>query len=107
MPDRLGCDKVAATLTCEIRSQPLSVKNQEKGGSARASPMAAPMPKSVSLLEKIDTAKKKNNITYVYAYKSAYLSSLEWPCIYSRCPTGWIMTGIYSHWMRYFPYCQP
>ena len=29
-------------------------KNKEEGGSARASPMAALMPKSVSLLEKID-----------------------------------------------------
>ena len=56
MPDHLGCDKVAATLTCEIRSRPFSAKNQEKGGSAGASPVTAPMPKSVSLLEKIDTA---------------------------------------------------
>ena len=54
--DRLGCDKAAATLTCEIRSQHFSAKNQEKGGSARASPVAAPMPKSVTLLEKIDTS---------------------------------------------------
>ena len=34
----------------------LFCKNKEEGGSARASPMAAPMPKSVSLLEKIDAA---------------------------------------------------
>ena len=32
MPDRLGCDEVAATLTCEIRSRPFSAKNQEKRG---------------------------------------------------------------------------
>ena len=31
-------------------------RNQEEGGSARASPVAAPMPKSVSLLEKIVNA---------------------------------------------------
>ena len=32
----------------------LLCKNKEDRGSARASPVAAPMPKSVSLLEKID-----------------------------------------------------
>ena len=31
-------------------------KTKKKGRSARASPVAAPMPKSVSLLEKMDTA---------------------------------------------------
>ena len=50
---------------------------------------------------------RKTDVTYVYVYKSTYLSPLGWPCIYSRSLTGWIMTGIYSHWMRSFPYCQP
>ena len=34
----------------------LLCKNKEEGGLARASPVAAPMPKLVSLLEKIDVA---------------------------------------------------
>ena len=48
MPDRLHCGKVAAILTCGLRSLDLSAKTRKKGGSARASPVAAPMPKSVS-----------------------------------------------------------
>ena len=41
----------------------------------------------------------------------AYLSPMEWPCIYSRCFTSWMVIRILSrwmvirilsHWMRYF-----
>ena len=32
----------------------------------------------------------------------AYLSSMRWPCIYSRCSTSWMVTRIRSHWMGYF-----
>ena len=60
-------------------------KNQEEGGSARASPVAAPMPKSVSLLEKIVNA-WRTNVAYEYASKSAYLSPLGRSCIYSIRP---------------------
>ena len=48
MPNRLGCGKIAAMLTCGLRSQDLSAKTRKNGGSAWASPVAAPMPKSVS-----------------------------------------------------------
>ena len=36
------------------------------------------------------------------AYEYAYLSSMGWPCIYSRCSTSWMVTRIRSHWMGYF-----
>ena len=36
------------------------------------------------------------------AYEYEYLSPMEWPCIYSRCSTSWMMTRIRSHWMGYF-----
>ena len=36
------------------------------------------------------------------AYEYAYLSPMGWPCIYSRCLTGWMVTRIRSHWMGYF-----
>ena len=57
----------------------LLYKNKKKGGSARASPVVAPMPKSVSFLEKRETAQRAN----VLAYEFAYLSPMGWPCIYS------------------------
>ena len=38
---------------------------------------------------------------YEYASKSAHLSPLGWPCIYSRCSTSWIATRIHSHWMGF------
>ena len=41
---------------------------------------------------------------YEYASKSVYLSSLGWPCIYSRCSTSWIATRIRSHWMGFSCY---
>ena len=46
---------------CRVDRRALKVdlpckKNQQEGGSARASPVAAPMPKSVSFLEKRETA---------------------------------------------------
>ena len=47
MPDRLGYeDRCTVDLRALIES--LFCKNKEEGGSARASPVAAPMPKSVS-----------------------------------------------------------
>ena len=36
------------------------------------------------------------------AYEYAYLSSMGWPCIYSRRYTSWMVIRIRSHWMRYF-----
>ena len=38
---------------------------------------------------------------YESATKSAYLSPLGWPCIYSRCPTSWTVTRVCSHWMGF------
>ena len=67
----------------------LFCKNKEEEGSARASPVAAPMPKSVF------SERKEGLLGYVYAYMSASLSPLGWPCIYSRCPTSWIMSRIF------------
>ena len=49
----------------------LLCKNKEEGGSARASPVAAAMPKSVSFLEKRLAALR------VFASNNAYLSPLE------------------------------
>ena len=37
-----------------------------------------------------------------FAYEYAYLSPMGWSCIYSRCPTSWMMTRIRSHWLGYF-----
>ena len=50
-----GCRIVWAV---DLRTLNVSLlcRNKEEGESARASPMAAPMPKSVSLLKKIDAA---------------------------------------------------
>ena len=59
--------------------------------------MAAPMPKSVSFLEKREIAKE----AYEYPSKSAYLSPLGRPYIYSRCSTSWIVTRIRFYWMRF------
>ena len=39
---------------------------------------------------------------HIFAYESAYLSPMGWPCIYSRCSISWIVTRIRSHWMGYF-----
>ena len=38
----------------------------------------------------------------MFAYESAYLSPMGWPCIYSRCFTSWMVIRILSYWMRYF-----
>ena len=58
--------------------------------------MAAPMPKSVSSLE------KNRLLLGDFLSQNTYLSQLGWPCIYSRCLTNWIMTRIRSHWMGFF-----
>ena len=47
MPDRLGCED-RCTVDLRALIEALFCKNKEEGGSARASPVAAPMPKSVS-----------------------------------------------------------
>ena len=52
--------------------------------------MAAPMPKSVSFLEKRE------------CLDCLDLSPMGWSCIYSRCSTSWMVTWIHSHWMGYF-----
>ena len=80
----------------------LLCKKNEEGGSARASPWPLRCLSQFPSSEKRETA----NEASVYASKSAYLSPLGWPCIYSRCLTSWIMTKIYSHLMGSFPYCQ-
>ena len=38
----------------------------------------------------------------VLAYEYAYLSLMGWSCIYSRCPTSWMVIRIRFHWLRYF-----
>ena len=74
----------------------LLCKNKKEGGSARASPVAAPMPKSVSFLE------KRECLDCLDCLELAYLSPMRWSCIYSRCSTSWMVTWIHSHWMGYF-----
>ena len=39
---------------------------------------------------------------HMFAYEYAYLSPMGWSCIYSRCPTSWMVTRIRSHWTGYF-----
>ena len=56
-------------------------KNKEEGGSARAWPVAAPMPKSVSFLRE----KRECLDCLVLASEYAYLSPLGCPYIYSVC----------------------
>ena len=48
--------KMAAMLNCGLRSKHLTAKTREKGGSARAWPVAAPMPKSDSFSERRENA---------------------------------------------------
>ena len=38
----------------------------------------------------------------VFAYEYAYLLPMGWSCIYSRCPTSWMVIRIRSHWLGYF-----
>ena len=38
----------------------------------------------------------------MFAFKYAYLSPMEWSCIYSRYPTSLMVTRIHSHWLGYF-----
>ena len=38
----------------------------------------------------------------VFAYEYAYLSPMGWSCIYSICPTSWMVIRICSHWLGYF-----
>ena len=73
----------------------LLCKNKKEGGLAGASPVAAPMPKSVSRLrEKIDCLEGE--------YFFVYLSPRGWSDIYSVCFPNWMVVRILSHWMRYF-----
>ena len=53
---RIGRCRIVWAADLRTLNVSLLCKNKEDGGSARASPVAAPMPKSVSLLEKIDAA---------------------------------------------------
>ena len=45
-------------------------------------------------------------VVYEDAYQCAcvfaYLSSMGWPCIYSRCSISWMVIRSPSHWMGYF-----
>ena len=38
----------------------------------------------------------------IFLFKYPYLSPMGWSCIYSRCPTSWMVTKIRSHWLGYF-----
>ena len=39
---------------------------------------------------------------HMFLFKYAYLSPMGWSCIYSRCPTSWMVTRIRSHCLGYF-----
>ena len=86
-----GLQALDAALSCK--------KNQKEEGPARAMPVAAPMPKSYSSQEK-----KRD---FLDCLVLAYLSLMNYPCIYSGCPAGWVMNGVCSHLMRSLPYSQP
>ena len=60
--------------------------------------MAAPMPKSVSFLE------KRECLDCLDCLELAYLSPMGWTYIYSRYSTSWIVTRIRSHWMGFSYY---
>ena len=66
--------------------------------------MTAPMPKSVSFLEKRETTQGGGGICLVWRCVSelAYLSAMERPCIYSGCSTSWTVTKGSSHWRECF-----
>ena len=38
----------------------------------------------------------------VFPYEYVYLSPMGWSCIYSNCPTSWMVIRIRSHWLGYF-----
>ena len=38
----------------------------------------------------------------IFLFKYPYLSLMGWSCIYSICPTSWMVTRIRSHWLGYF-----
>ena len=48
----LGLGQDRCNVDLRVPTKILPCKNKEEGGSARASPVAAPMPKSVSLFER-------------------------------------------------------
>ena len=50
--DRRTGDRTVAGLVCRLWMWHSSAKNKKEGGSARASPVAAPMPKSVPRWDK-------------------------------------------------------
>ena len=77
--DCRGRGRIAAAADRLALDVVLPCKNKEKGGSARALPVAAPMPKSVSLFER-----RENSSGLVLAnIFFAYLSPLGWLCIYN------------------------
>ena len=68
----------------------LLCKNKKEGGSTRASPVVAPMPKLVFFLrEKMDCLEGEC---------VAYLSPIGWLGIYSICFPSWMVIRILSHW---------
>ena len=74
----------------------LLCKNNQDGGSARALPVAAPMPKSAYFLRKMRDSSGGGGgggggrICLVWRCVSelAYLSMMVRPCIYSGCSTS-------------------
>ena len=71
----------------------LPCKNKRQRGSAGASPLTAPMPKSVSFLW--------GKINCLEGECVAYLSLMGWPGIYSMYFPNLMVIRSLSHWMGY------
>ena len=78
-------------------------KNKEEGGRRGLRPWPLRC-----LSQSLSERKRKNayggRIYLVWRCVSelAYLSAMEWPCIYSGCSTSWTATRGPSHWMECF-----
>ena len=80
-----------------------SLQKQGRRGSARASPVAAPMPKSVSFSEeKRECLRGRICLVWRCVSELEYLSPMGWPCIYSGCPISWTVIRGPSHWRECF-----
>ena len=80
-----------------------SLQKQGRRGSTRASPVVAPMPKSVSFSEeKIECLRGRICLVWRCVSELAYLSPMGWPCIYSGCPISWTVIRGPSPWRECF-----
>ena len=80
-----------------------SLQKQGRRGSARASTVAAPMPKSVSFSEKKrECLRRRICLVWRCVSELAYLSPMGWLCIYSGCPISWTVIRDPSHWRECF-----